>query len=222
MRRTSRYYFLSFVFVAAASGLLTAATRAQNRPAPTGRTIELPQDDLFSYKGWTSSQVSVLGFRLGMTRAEAFSHANDQKLTFENVDAAHDTACSTASLCDLYSQGKPYRLYRGIEIHFSKDNRVEGIAIEVTPVGADTVVRRNRLSRSFVGGTYQFFEHYSDSLRLRLLGPESTKHFDQEPGMEWSRTTYQYPRLGLIVDCDYYKESPGSLFDLTVTLVPPN
>src|SRR5271154_3704662 len=78
--------------------------------------LEMTQKDLFGTARWTAENVSVLDFRLGMTRAEASENSRRQDLNLNCAD-----------YCDVCDQKKAR--CNGIGLRFGSDNRVESITV---------------------------------------------------------------------------------------------
>lgn len=165
----------------------------------SARTFDMSQIDLFSLKGWNSTQVSVYGLRLGMTLDEATAALSGSG--FALSDVASRTSCGRASrFCEVDLSNKATEDGTDVEIQLGNGGRIEMIDIGsplINPMGSP----RNPASitaKSFKGMTRRFFFHYSNKLRLKLLGPPD--RVEKSPVTDALQAQrYSYDRLGLIV-----------------------
>jgi len=172
----------------------------------SARKIEITDRDLFATKGWNSTQVCVLGFRLGMSRAEATKNAYGHRLRLVAHDDWISPRCSERCVvCDAKG------ICPGIALSFSSDNRVSGIHVQRIPEDAAPIVRRAAIVRKFRGRTYSLFNRYSNDLRLGLVGLEDSK----------DEGVYKYLRYGLTIFVSVNPHGPECTSDLTVTFAAP-
>lgn len=165
----------------------------------SARTMSITQVDLFSLKRWNSTQVSVYGLRLGMTLEEATAVLSGTGLSLSDVAAR--TSCGRASrFCEVDLSNGATEDGTDVEVQFGKGDRISIIDIGsplINPMGFP----RNPATvtaNSFMGMPWRFFFHYSDELRLRLLGPpDRVKKSPTTDAMQGQ--IYYYDRLGLIV-----------------------
>lgn len=178
--------------------------------------VELTKEDLFSLPDWRQRPVSVDGFLLGMTREQALAmaQANDLKVV---SNAAPRTVgelygpCREGP-CSVYkSRGN----YVGIDL-FLETDRVTRVTVAISE-DMDPGVREVNITREFKGLTYEFFNHYSDSLRERILGAVEGREKPDAPGAAITHIEYDYPKFGLIVHTTIDKrDHPPKAFDLDV------
>ncbi len=154
--------------------------------------IEITKVDLFSLKDWNSTQVSILGFKLGMERNDVLKNAQRQGLT---VDDEFGQGCLNADTCSAFRASR----YIGLAVTFGFRNSIQRIRVEL-PWDLSHEEREALLVNEFSGQTKEFFTHYSDDLRIRLLGPASVFGFG---GTSWGgpplNQEYQYYSKGLIL-----------------------
>ncbi len=178
-----------------------------------GTRLELTEVDVLARHDWSSEDVAVLGFHLGMKRAEAMENARERKLTLM-ATTHQDTSPCSVSHCDVCDEKV---ICNGIGLEFDSGESVDAINIVRTEPDFSSEVRNASIVRHFKGRTYSFFHNYSNELRLKLLGSESKRE-------ENASVKYLYPKFGVQV---YVSHSPnrgvpeGSA-GLTVSFVHPN
>jgi len=185
--------------------------------AAGGERLELTQKDLFEAVNWDSTRVDILGFHLGMTRQEANEDAQRNSLRLVIPDVRGTTTCSgeKCELCDAKF------VCPGIMLDFDHDGKVVGIDI-FRIQDAAPVVQKAAIINRFKGKTRLLFNHYSNDLRLKLIGHEDSRQLpsDQNP-LYHGMVTYKYPRLGLNVFVSSNPHGPESTSDLIVSFVVP-
>jgi len=130
----------------------------------TGDAIEITGTDLFATDHWLSTQVSVKGLMLGMSRRRAVEVLAPQHL---NLDDASGQGCrSNSSVCYVLRLGT----YTGMTVAFGDNDTMEKIAIDAYNRTASKDERSACLSHDFAGKTRELVEDYSDHLRVRILG----------------------------------------------------
>lgn len=154
-------------------------------------TLDITQVDLFSLKGWDSNRVSVDGLRLRMNLTNASQTLSTGGLAL--FDSAARTTCGVTSLsCYVASRATDGGT---VIISLSGDARVASIYVGVPE---DPATLPSTIAGRFKGMTRRFFFHYSDELRLKLLGPpDRVKKSPTTDAMQGQM--YYYDRLGLIV-----------------------
>lgn len=154
------------------------------------RVIELTESSLPPLGQWTSAQLAVFGFELGMTRAEVFSTAQRQELRFKDNSDLRKATCED-DWCDLVNrQG----WYKGVDVHFDQHGKVDRIRISVNTAG-DADVLKGVVARSLRGGLGELFQHYSSELRLRLFGREDEQKVRKN--LRAIYRDYTYRHLGI-------------------------
>ena len=199
-----RAAFLLAFCALASVGLMGQAndSATSNRPA-----LELTEVDALAKRDWTSEGVRILGFHLGMSRAEAMENARNRKLQLNCLRN-----------CDICDQQNV--LCTGITLRFASDDLVDAIYVMRPLAEAPEDLRKFSVTGQFKGQTFALFHRYSDALRLKLLGPTAGKAEDRA-----MRTTkYYYPGHGLTV---YVNRSANpkvseSHADLTLSFFRPN
>ena len=178
------------------------------------RIIELTKEDLFAKENWNSLQVSVLGFRLGMTRNEA--EANAQKHNLFLLTNVRYTK-SVEKNCDVCSA---QNICPGIGLTFGNEDRTVRMEIQRVPNDADLVVRKAAITRKFRGKTFGFFDHYTDSLRVSTLGPGLRE--DAKPASTnspFKGANYLYAERGVEVYVEQDNRTPDAPVELAVTFL---
>jgi hypothetical protein len=171
--------------------------------------IEITQVDLFSLRGWDSSQVTFLGFRLGMERNEAFRNAQNRGLT---IDDDSGQGCLRAATCNLLKSGR----YIGLSLSFGVRDSIRRIRVETPPTNASKEEKESWLITNMPGQTRELFEDYSDVLRARLLGVANANWFDAPrgitlPGDEHANQEFQYYSKGLILQVRSKETKPSEM-----------
>jgi hypothetical protein len=154
--------------------------QAQKSAAGTGRVLELTQVDALAKRNWTSENIRVLEFHLGMSKTEAIENARKRNL---NLNCLKN--------CDVCDQQNV--LCNGISLSFGSDGNVDAIYVMRPLAEAPEDLRKFSVTGQFKGQTYALFHTYSDALRLKLLGPGAGRVEDHAT----RTTTYYYPRYGL-------------------------
>jgi hypothetical protein len=183
----------------------------------TAAGIELTDSDLFSTRGWSSQQVRVMGFSLGMTWPEVQEHVRARHLDLigEGVPGK-EAACAGQGWCQVC---EAQFQCGGLALDFGTSREIIEMSISKVPEDAAKKARHNAIQRRFKGTTRDFFEQYSKDLRLKVLGPESSHESVGALGIE-----YRYRELGLVIEispCPSHPvESPCS--ELELKFVPPS
>jgi hypothetical protein len=205
-------------------GLFLASYAVTEATADKEEVVELTSVDLFVSPNWQHSPISVEGFTLGITRAQAFEIAKTRELTLrdnmptrrvnEGKGPCHQQSCSVST---------PNGNWIGVDLSFESD-RVTKIKVSV-PAEAYPEVKKVNIAREFKGLTRQFFNEYSDSLRTKVLGPAEGKEthdvLSSGPDYSYTHIEYDYLSSGIIVHVTVSKQSPKP-FDLEVDFVGPN
>jgi len=181
--------------------------QAQASVASNGRVLELTQVDALGKANWSSADIGILEFHLGMSRAEAMENARKRNLNLNCVKN-----------CDICDQQNV--LCNGITLRFGSDGNVDAIYVMRPLAEAPEDLRKFSVTGQFKGHTYSLFHAYSNSLRLKVLGPAAGKVEDHAT----QTTTYYYPRYGLTL---YVNRSANPKVserqaDLTLSFFHPN
>jgi hypothetical protein len=205
---------LSIFFVGAEPVLTTPLPKVAT---PGAERVEITKKDLFEVKNWDGTQVDVLGFHLGMTRQEAnvIAHRNGLNLLIADVRGSATCSGEKCEVCDAKV------ICPGIILDFSQDH-VVGVEVSRIPEYGALVVRRAAITKQFKSKTSLLFNHYSNDLRLKLLGHEDSRELpsDKNP-LYQGMVTYKYLRLGVKVFVSPNPHGPESTADLVVTFVAP-
>jgi len=166
------------------------------------RTLDIARVDLFSLKGWNSRQVSVIGLQLGMTLKEAKDALSERGLKL--YDMADRTACGpTSGFCNVSKEATQGGA--DVTVQFGKRGRISMIDVgspSINPMGYHRNPARIT-ANSFKGETRRFFFHYSDELRLKLLGrPDRVAKNLTTDAIQAQRYTYDH--LGLVIYTNRY------------------
>ena len=172
--------------------------------------LELTQADVFATRNWSSEAISVLGFRLGMKRAEAIENARKNRLDLIASTLADTAPCATTA-CDVCEKNACV----GVGLNFGNDDRIEAIHVMRPLRESAQDIRAASITRHFKGQTYSLFHSYSDELRLRLFGHEADRIEDRKV----RATKYLYPQFGMEVSVNLSanKRIPESKADLTIS-----
>ena len=130
----------------------------------SGDVIEITRTDLFATDRWLSTQVSVKGLMLGMSRRRAAEALAPQHLDFD--DDSGRGCRFNSSVCYVLRS----RIYTGITVTFGDKDTIEKIAIDAYNRAASKDERSACISRDFLGKTRELVENYSDFSRVRILG----------------------------------------------------
>ena len=164
--------------------------------------LEMTQDDVFSEANWTSEEIKILGFQLGMSRADAEENARSHGLTLRCLK--YCDVCDTKNV-----------LCKGIGFFFAADDSIESIFVFRPLQEASEKLRNFSVTQEFKGQTFRIFHSYSNDLRLRLFGRESRK----EEELVTQTTKYFYSERGveLEVALSPNKSVSETEADLTIT-----
>ena len=138
---------------------ITPAT-AQANP----RRIELTETDLFSVASWTSAQVDVKGFHLGMQWPDVSKTAKRQGLhLMEQGTPGIEKACSgKKGLCYVLDARN---VFISLSAIFGEHHEITDLSVERPySVGVDRRVVSNEVVRQFKGSTLLLFSRYSSLL----------------------------------------------------------
>lgn len=155
------------------------------------RSLEITQIDLFSLKGWESAQVSVEGLRLGMNLGSAAAALSKRGLRpFD--DATRLPCTATSRTCYVARQATDGGT---VDVKLENGGRIAAIYVGMPE---DPATLTQTIAGRFKGMTRRFFFHYSDELRLKLLGPaDRVKKSPTTDALQGQ--IYYYDRLGLTV-----------------------
>jgi len=184
---------------------------------PTLARIELTETDLFDVGSWVSTQVSVMGFHVGISWSDVLATAQAQKLQLRvQGTPGLEQACTGKGRCEVLDPtGQPTSTF----ITFGKTHEISEPSVEKIFEGASPLAEKNQVSLHFKGATFSLFNRYSKDLRLKLLGPETSSKKDRYYGFK----TFSYPRLGvdLTISTCATKALEDPCSDLTVSFVQP-
>jgi hypothetical protein len=189
--------------------------------AESPKLTEITGTDLFASPSWNSNTVSVLGFRLGMSRSDAFTTAKNGGLRLSESKPPGEGRCNS-NRCDVeVMRGS----YVGVSLEFDAENHVSQIDVILTPRDAAPEIKRVAVTKRFKGETYDFFNRYSEELRLRLLGEGVLvkKEIGSPPKVPVMHVAYRYPKRGLEIHALIDESAPKAPvdIDLTVSFVRP-
>lgn len=215
--------------LAVTMGFFSAWIAAQSLQAQVRPPLEITQVDLFGLKKWNSTQVSVLGLRLGMTRRETLMIAQKEGL---RLDDDLGQGCLNEMTCNVIKGGR----YSGVSLIYGENELMERIRVEAHLRHTSREERSDSVVGMFRGETRRLFESYSDSVRSQVLGPIDAMWIGKmKPYSAWDphsdglplpayRRGYEYRRHGLILSVDLHEPALGSDSDLeklTIEFVPP-
>lgn len=226
LKGTHRIYLCILLLIVstpreAFSASFKSAGRTQKYEIQQRKLLELTTTDAFALKSWDSSMLSVLGFRLGMKRSEVMKTAARESLRLSESKPPSERPCES-NRCDVESSRG---IYLGVSVEFDSRARIAQIDVEAIPSDAAPAVRRAAITRKFKGNTYDFFNHYSEALRSKLLGPGILvrKEVDSPPKVPAMDVVYSYPERGLRIYVSISMASHQAPVDngLTVSFVLP-
>lgn len=184
-----------------------ADSRGLHQISDSSKRIELTNEDLFTHAGWNSLKISVAGFHLDMNRKDAENLAKTKGfLLADNIGAP---SCKSEG-CGLF---RPHYGWIGVDLFFDSVDRVREIRINRIPDDADPLVRKVALAATFKGKTHELFYHYSNALRLELLGANFTEQVDDAKDPTSARS-YSYPAYALEIDVSPNPHGPEWTSDL--------
>ncbi|HET6841933.1 MAG TPA: hypothetical protein VFK06_09625 [Candidatus Angelobacter sp.] len=202
-----KIHYYRILFMVALLGI-AAVSQVKGAQSATTNVIEITKADLFANRSWNSTQVSVVGVRLGMTRDEVRKQLRSSGMDIVGTEPRPTAPCLSEGCDVLNSQ----HVYVGITITFDPANRVNAISVERIPSDAGLSVRKAAIVRRFKRLTYSFFNDYSSALRKRLFGSES---LGSDPDI------HRYDRLGIEVVISHSQWVPEKESDLSVTFTKP-
>jgi|SRR5882672_1558366 len=168
--------------------------------------LELTSVDAFANRNWNAEDVRVRGFFLGMSKVDADKVAAKQGLALNCL--------RWCGVCDSENV-----LCNGIDLRFDTDGLVDAIAVGRPLEEASQALQRFSVTQKFKGQTFVFFHKYSNTLRLKLFGLESSRKEDKVG----RTTTYFYPDRGIeiFVFLSTDKNAEESEAELSVTFTQP-
>jgi hypothetical protein len=176
--------------------LLIAALLMSSLPVSRGqgRAIEFTQEDVFSMHGWNSADLTVLGFKLGMTR--------------EEVAIAASALKAKSGFSTVGQPDRPLVVYcppswgtTGLMLYFDSADRVQFIVL-------DWGEHHQPVIGGFRGQTRQLINHYSEALIERLLGPPDS---GDPPDLEERNPCdhyFRYNKLGIVIHAEVVSGPP--------------
>lgn len=198
--------FTTTVIVCGISAAAWAQEAGRTKAASPIHRLEMTEVDVFAKSDWTSEDITILGFGVGMSRLDAKEKAQKQGLILDCVD-----------YCDVCNRSKT--LCKGIGLYFDKDDHVRSVFVVRPIIEASPTLRKFSVTQQLKGKTYQFFHEYSNELRLKLFGSEARR----EDETSWGVTKFFYPMRGMDVDVNLSpnKSVPENEADLIVTFTHP-
>lgn len=161
------------------------------------RSLDITRVDLFSLKRWNSTQVCIDGLRLEMLLPDAKAALLKRGLGL--FDQVGQGPCSAGSrICYVARQATADGT--AVTVELGPGGRI--IMVDVG-VPEDPATLPSTIAGRFKGMTREFFFHYSDEFRLKLLGPpDRVKKSPAADAIQVQR--YTYDRLGLVVYTNRY------------------
>jgi hypothetical protein len=167
-----------------------------------GRTVELTEVDLFSLPDWQHQTIAVDGFTLDMTKEQAVEIAKRKGLILRNKQmlgkVGEPNVPCTQRVCAVDKLDGPWI---GVDLFLDMD-RVSKIKVSI-PGDADAEVKNVNIATEFKGRTRQFFNNYSDDLRIKILGVSDGKktHPKSASGADPFYTFIEYDYRRLVLQC---------------------
>jgi hypothetical protein len=182
-------------------------------------TVEFSDADLLSEKEWNSSHLTVLGFRLGMSRSEAIRIGGSTKLFFD------DRSCS-GSFCSVYNSDG----WTGVKLFFESDS-ISEIVVTLYEAEMSGNLGKGLIVNGLKGPTHELATSYSESSRLELLGVENERCVKPPqfplPRVQLFESKYKYDRRGFVLEVEtidavqVLPTSAGRLVGLVISFIPP-
>jgi len=163
--------------------------------------LEITEVDLFDSKDWNSTQISILGLMLGMSRPDCFKAIQKWDL---HLDDSAGEGCLKAQSCYVSKWAE----YSGVSIGFDDNDHLEKIRIEAYQLDAPKGNSISWIARHFHGETSRFVSLYSENLtdaenlRARILGLSTFKGGGKIQMGGPTHNEYWYGRFGLVVIVD--------------------
>lgn len=132
-----------------------------------------------------------------MSRAETRALANQSRLTLG--DPRDHEACTNG--CLLFTTN---RVPTGVALAYNSNDAVQVIRIEFLPPGESSPSwTKEVITKKLRGTTYQLVNHYSNELRLKLLGPEDSVD-EKLLTLSQLQKSYKYLKLGLLLRVNFW------------------
>jgi len=207
----------------AISLLLSTVLCSKMSLAQVDRPIEFTETDPFNNAQWNSSQVTVLGFKLGMKRSDAAQVAQSRGLSLEELKGS---PC-VATVCSVFGKEG----WTGVDLLYDSRDTVSKISIDAYVADLSEKLARGLIVRVLRGSTQRLMSDYSDKLRRELLGMEDercVKPPKTTAAVQSYYNEYKYNRLGLMFHVETIEKaevtSPRSdhIVRVAIFLIPPN
>jgi hypothetical protein len=200
------------VFIFSSISVCSSVLGASNE---TPHPLELTQVDLFKFNEWKSSDVSVVGLMLGMTRQEMVRV--EEKRGYKILDPLSRRECG-ADVCDVFSRSeRPL----GVSIVYGENNKLQRITVDSFRPYLEEGGRnwsQDIISLKFLGETDRLVNHCSEPLRRRLLGREDKKDQKNETPFIYVALTYDRRGIVLRYTIDSRNQSKGP-FDVSIDFI---
>jgi hypothetical protein len=165
--------------------------------------LDITSTDIFSLNSWESSQVTVLGFKLGMARGDATRLAG--RSGFKLLNSAPPKAGQECNqdLCSIYAEGRA----TSVHLIFGQGERVKEIRMDLYVAEAGGPMW---IAQQLKGESKELAVQYSDELRLKLLGREDVycvgNPMVPRPMVQLYAHTYSYKKRGFIFEVERVEE----------------
>ena len=181
-------------------------------------SLEITEVDLFSSRQWTSLDISVGGFTLGMTK-EDVNRLAAQK-AYKIFDTLGRKQECEQNRCDVYSQGsRPL----GVSLVYGEDAKLREIEIDSFQMYSESGEpdwAKDVMALKLHGDTDRLVNHFSEELCHKLLGNETRKEENGNSRVSTASATYENRGIVIHYAIDL-RGKQRSFFDLELSLIQP-
>jgi hypothetical protein len=181
-------------------------------------SLEISKVDLFSSRQWTSLDISVGGFKLGMTK-EDVSRLAEQK-GYKILDTLGRNQECEQKRCDVYSRGsRPL----GVSLVYGDDAKLREIEIDSIQMYSESGEpdwAKDVIALKLHGDTDQLVNHFSEELCHKLLGNETRKEQDGNSRVSTASAIYENRGIAIHYMIDL-RGKQRTFFDIELSLIQP-
>jgi hypothetical protein len=181
-------------------------------------SLEITEVDLFSFRQWTSLDISVGGFKLGMTKEDVSRLA--ERKAYKILDTLGRKQECEQERCDVYSQSsRPL----GVSLVYGDDAKLREIEIDSSQMYSESGEpdwAKDVIALKLHGDTDRLVNHFSQELCHKLLGNETRKEQDGNSRVSAASAIYENRGIAIHYAIDL-RGKQRSFFDLELSLIPP-
>jgi hypothetical protein len=185
---------LTFKWTCLILALLIRPVSVLSQAAPAKKpTIELTRVDLFAQHGWKSTDVSILGVQLGMTRDQAKKIISGKGLILKCfLPNGNGNEIPDGPACEAFF---PPSTDTTVGFAFDDAGKVRELGID--QLATAMVWNNHQVSRKGLHGyTSSLVNHYTEALREQLLGSPDVNEQKQNWPSE-AEFHYVYKKIGV-------------------------